>query len=90
MILTIIPIIIVCILHAVISMQYPPEDRLGLVFSALGLVVLGTLLGVVGVHLGISGKMEHEQLANILTICPWAFSLISFIPYFFKRQRRKP
>ena len=87
MILSVIPIIIVCILHAVISMQYPPEVRLSLVFSALGLVVLGALLGVVGVHLGISGEMEYEQLANILTICPWAFSLVSFIPYLFKKRK---
>ena len=88
MILTVIPIIIVCILHAVLGMLYPPEHRLRLVISALGLVVFGTLLGVVGIHLGISGKMEHERLANILTVCPWAFSLISFLPYFF--IKRKP
>jgi hypothetical protein len=87
MILTIIPIVVVCILHAVISLQFPPEDRMRLVASALGLVVFGTLLGVVGIHLGISGKMEHELLANILTLCPWAFSLVSFVPYFFKRRK---
>ena len=90
MFITVIPIIVVCILHAVISLRFPPEERFRLVFSALGLVVLGTLLGVVGIHLGISGKMEYEQLANILTICPWAFSLISFLPYFFSKRRPKP
>jgi hypothetical protein len=88
--MTALTLLLVCVvtMHVWICVRSRRSGRVRALLLAIGLVIIGLLTGFIGMLTGLGGE---PATGRILLAAPFAFAVLSFLPYaaLFRRRRRK-
>lgn len=88
--MTALTLLLVCVvtMHAWICVRSRRSSRVRALLLAIGLVIIGLLTGFIGILIGLGGR---PTTGRMLLAAPFAFAVLSFLPYtaLFRRRPRR-